>query len=345
MQDVEAECYFVRLHPFYAERSLTLNRFSIEHKMPIIDAHVHLSDIASFHTTAKECSHVDYSLEGLRKEFQQNNVVLGIGMGVTETAPGRFPDSASANPMTLDLLTDNGTDTQYVQPAAQQPVQQTIELSPAPIIVECPGVNPVRLADPKQMDSELSALEAYLERNRTVGIKIYAGYYHYHVHDAVYEPVYELAKQYKLPVVIHTGDTYSQEGLLKYSHPLNVDELAVRHRDVTFMICHLGDPWVMDGAEIVYKNDNVFADLSGLIVGDRTKLDTVLSEPLLMDHFRRALVYGDVYEKMLFGSDWPLAPIDVYIDFVCHLLPERWLEAVFYKNACNVFPKIRSFLE
>lgn len=72
-----------------------------------------------------------------------------------------------------------------------------------------------------------------------------------------------------MPVVIHTGDTYSEHGILKYAHPLNVDELAVANRDVTFVIAHIGDPWVMDCAEVIYKkNSNVYADLSGLIVGD-----------------------------------------------------------------------------
>ena len=80
----------------------------------------------------------------------------------------------------------------------------------------------------------------------------------------------------------------------------------------------------MDAAEVVAKNPNVYADLSGLVVGDPQKFDRFLNEPLFMDHFRRALVYADNYEKMLFGTDWPLAPIDVYIDFIKHLIPEKY---------------------
>lgn len=284
--------------------------------MPIIDIHIHLSNIESFHQTARELSRVEYSASGLKQEFDRSGVILGIGMGVEEAASGSFPDSAASNPMGLDLVE-----------------------SVPPFLMECIGINPVRLDSPEGM-SELDRIEKRLASLDVAGIKLYAGYYHYYVTDNIYGPVYELARKYDVPVVIHTGDTYSMNGLLKYSHPLTVDELAYQQRNVRFMICHLGDPWVMDAAEVVAKNPNVYADLSGLVVGDRQKFERFQNEPLFMDHFRRALVYADNYEKMLFGTDWPLAPIDVYIDFVKHLIPEKYHEEVFYRNAFQVFPRI-----
>lgn len=289
--------------------------------MPIIDIHIHLSDIDSFHRTAKELSGVDYTAAGLQREFERNDVILGIGMGVQETVQGAFPDKTAPNPMGLDLV---------------GPLP--------PFLMECVGINPVRLASPEGA-AELGRIEKRLASGEVAGIKLYAGYYHYYVTDRIYGPVYELAKQYDLPVVIHTGDTYSMNGLLKYSHPLTVDELAYQQRGVRFMICHLGDPWVMDAAEVVAKNPNVYADLSGLVVGDRQKFDRFLNEPLFMDHFRRALVYADRYDKMLFGTDWPLAPIDVYIDFVRRLIPEKHHDEVFYANAFQVFPRIKQRLQ
>lgn len=288
--------------------------------MSIIDIHIHLSNIESFRQTASRLSLVNYSAAGLKREFDRNEVVLGIGMGVTEQTPGAFPDSASANPMGLDL-----------------------EPELPPFLMECVGINPARLAG-KQAMVELDRIESRLQAEETAGIKLYAGYYHYYVHDRIYGPIYELAKRYRVPVVIHTGDTYSMNGLLKYSHPLTVDELALQQREVTFMLCHLGDPWVMDAAEVVAKNPNVYADLSGLVVGDREQFNRFMNEQLFMDHFRRALIYADCYDKMLFGTDWPLAPVDLYIEFIRRLVPERFHQAVFYDNALNIFPRIRSRL-
>ncbi|MNV88633.1 Amidohydrolase [compost metagenome] len=118
----------------------------------------------------------------------------------------------------------------------------------------------------------------------------------------------------------------------------------MQQRDVTFMLCHLGDPWVMDAAEVVSKNPNVYADLSGLVVGDREKFNRFMNEQLFMDHFRRALIYADHYDKMLFGTDWPLASVELYIEFIRRLIPESFHQAVFYDNAMNVFPRIRERL-
>ncbi|MCE3201641.1 amidohydrolase family protein [Paenibacillus sonchi] len=284
--------------------------------MPIIDIHIHLSDIDSFHRTASDLSKVDYTAAGLKAEFDQNDVILGIGMGVTEQTKGAFPDSGSPNPMGLDL-----------------------EEEVPSFLMECVGINPNRLAG-GQAQEELDRIEARMQAPEVAGIKLYAGYYHYYVHDKIYAPVYELAAKYSLPVVIHTGDTYSMNGLLKYSHPLTVDELAYQQRGVNFMICHLGDPWVMDAAEVVAKNPNVYADLSGLVVGDRPHFERFMKEALFMDHFRRALVYCDHYEKMLFGTDWPLAPIGLYAEFIRRLVPGQHHEKVFYRNAFELFPRI-----
>jgi hypothetical protein len=46
--------------------------------MKIIDAHLHFSRIESFKRTAAEISHVDYSSEGLRREYEECGITAGI---------------------------------------------------------------------------------------------------------------------------------------------------------------------------------------------------------------------------------------------------------------------------
>ncbi|MBL5767060.1 amidohydrolase [Heyndrickxia sporothermodurans] len=283
--------------------------------MNIIDAHIHFSNIRSFHETAKEQSFVDYSKKGIINEFEEAGVVLGIGMGLTETYGMGFPDPKTSTPMGLDLdssLPNN--------------------------IVYCAGINPYTLNN-----ETLVLLENELQKDNVVGIKIYLGYYPFYAYDEIYHPVYALAEKYDVPVVFHTGDTYSERGLLKYSHPLTLDEVAVRFRKVRFVMAHFGDPWVLTGAEVVYKNSNMFADLSGLIVGTEIELMSY-SEGRFLDHLRHALVYCDHYDRLLFGTDWPLAPIKPYIKFIQQLIPKKYHEDVFYNNAVKVFPKIKDKL-
>ncbi|MED4907077.1 amidohydrolase family protein [Brevibacillus centrosporus] len=285
--------------------------------MKIIDAHMHLSQIEEFKRTAAEKSFVDYSVTGILQEYAENGVVLGIGMGLTETQPDGFPDAKTVTPMGLDL---------------------TEELPPQ--LVYCLGINPFTLDQ-----AAVARLDEELKKPNAVGLKIYLGYYPFYAYDSVYDPVYALAAKHQVPVVFHTGDTYSERGLLKYSHPLTLDEVAVKHREVNFMMAHFGDPWVLDGAEVVYKNRNMFADLSGLMVGDAANCQRLKDSPLFFSHLRHAITYCDHYEKFLFGTDWPLAPIKPYIQFVLELIPAEYHEDVFYKTALKVFPKIRSLVE
>ncbi|MTI47382.1 amidohydrolase family protein [Sporosalibacterium faouarense] len=288
--------------------------------MKIIDAHLHFSDIASFHKTALDISNIDYSSKGLKKEFEESNIILGIGMGLTEKEREGFPDSLSNNPMNLDL-------------------EQDIPKS----LVYCLGINPERLKG-EEKELQIQEIKNKLEDERVVGLKIYAGYYPYYVYDKIYHPIYKLAAEHDLPVVIHTGDTYSERGLLKYSHPLAIDELAVRFRNVNFVMAHFGDPWIMDAAEIILKNSNVYADLSGLLVGDAKQVDRFMNEPLFVDHIKRGLVYTDNYFKFMFGTDWPLVQINPYIEFVKKLVPKEFHDYVFYKNAIKIFPRIKNIL-
>jgi uncharacterized protein len=284
--------------------------------MKIIDAHMHFSNIQSFKDTASDLSKLDYSSAGLQQEYRDANVVLGIAMGLTETKADGFPDYDAATPMGLDLE----------------------DTAPANICY-CPGINPYRLGE-----KELVDLEELLQKPEIVGIKIYLGYYPFYAYDEVYSPVYELAIKYGLPVVFHTGDTYSERGLLKYAHPLTLDEVAVKYREINFMMAHLGDPWVLDGAEVLYKNRNMYADLSGLVVGTEEEIRKKLESPLFFNHLKHALTFTDDYSKFLFGTDWPLVPVKPYINLMQELIPAEAHEELFYNTALKLFPKIKPFI-
>lgn len=283
--------------------------------MDIIDAHLHFSHIDSFIRTAEDISHVDYSAAGFTRTCQDNRIVAAIGMGLSETSVGGFPDDQAETPMLLDLA-DPWPDRLYA----------------------CAGINP---ADLRLRGSQaVSGLRRSLENPRVVGIKLYAGYYPFYVSDGIYDPVYALAEEFGLPIVIHGGVTYSARGLLKYSHPLSFDEAIVAHPDLTFVICHMGEPWVMDTAALISKSPNVVTDLSGLLVTDAATLARKSSEPEEMVRWRQPMIFEERYDRFLFGSDWPLAPMKAYIAFIRNLIPERYHGDVFQRNALRVFPRL-----
>ena len=118
--------------------------------------------------------------------------------------------------------------------------------------------------------SDLFHMEERIRDGLVKGIKLYPGYDKYPINDPSLEAVFRLAGKYDVPVMIHCGDTFARDAKVRMAHPLLVDDVAVDYPDVRFVICHLGNPWFQDTAEVLYKNDNVFADMSGLVLGDFT---------------------------------------------------------------------------
>ncbi len=284
--------------------------------MDIIDAHLHLSHIQLFADTATEITGVDYSAAGLARDMEEYSIEAVIGMGLVETEPGAFPDPLAANPMGLTM-------------------EHQI-----PNVFTCLGINPWTL-DAEGMD----ALREAAKEPMVVGLKIYAGYYHVSLTDPLYRPVYELAEDMGLPLVVHGGDTYSIRGVMKYSHPLAINELAVQYPRNIFVMAHFGNPWVMDAAVTITNHPNVYADMSGIIMGGDGSVDEFIQEPLMMNYVKTGILYSGHYDKFLFGTDWPLVPIGPYIRFVENLFPGEFHEMVFYRNALRVFPRLEAVLK
>jgi predicted TIM-barrel fold metal-dependent hydrolase len=216
-----------------------------------------------------------------------------------------------------------------------------------------PGLHPIGLADPERIgDKHLEGVEESLKEKegQVVALKAYLGYLHHGPEDPGYRPYYRLAAKYKIPVIFHTGDTWSHQAKVKYAHPLRIDEVAVDYPETNFVIAHMGNPWLMDTAEVMYKNnnkqlkmgknENVWADLSALVVGeakDFEKYHKLGWLKTVIEDVRKAIAFVERPDRFLFGSDWPLAPMNVYRDFIRDLIPEEHHQAVFYDNAKALF--------
>ncbi len=215
-------------------------------------------------------------------------------------------------------------------------VNRTLQIAPF-----VPGLRPIGAMDPTKTDPEhFRKVELILASGSVVALKGYLGYLHFEPAHANYRRYYELAAKHRVPVMFHTGDTYSPQAKLKYAHPLGVDEVAVDHPECKFVLCHVGNPWITDAAEVIYKNVNVWADLSGLMVGDDGAFASDEGREAaaeLAHEVRRAIRYSERPNRFLYGSDWPLAPMTAYREFVKELVPPEHHEQVFDENARRLF--------
>lgn len=180
-------------------------------------------------------------------------------------------------------------------------------------------------------------VELHLQKPACVGIKLYPGYNHSYIYDKIYDPYYELAAKYRKPVAVHTGATNGSRAKLKYAHPLTLDEAAVDHPDVQFVMCHFGNPFLAEAAAVVEKNPNVSADLSGLLDGPFETAALNQAQSGYMDMLRAWLRYVNHWEKFMFGTDWPLVNLAEYAGWVTTLIPEPYWEQVFFENANRIY--------
>jgi uncharacterized protein len=181
---------------------------------------------------------------------------------------------------------------------------------------------------------DIEELRALLQEGAVKGLKLYPGYEPFYPSDPKLAPVYLLAEEFDVPVMIHTGDTYSPRGKVKFSHPLHIDEVAVDFPRVKFVICHLGNPWLRDCMEVVYKNENVYADISGLVLGDFSDR----FEEYMRKQLQEMLLWGMNPRKVLFGTDWPISSMESYLRFMDELrLPAIDKRLMLAENAAKLF--------
>jgi hypothetical protein len=185
--------------------------------------------------------------------------------------------------------------------------------------------------------TDFAAVEKGLKDKRFGCLKIYLGYVPMYPTDPYYERVYQLAEKYNVPVVFHTGDVWDKDGFMEFAKPLPIDTVAVKHRKVTFVIAHVGNPFIEEAAEVAYKNYNVYLDGSAVLVGDLSRYSKAYIDRQMIQRLQFVFEFVDNSKKLMFGSDWPLVSIDDYLTYFVLAIPAQDWPAVLHDNAVRVF--------
>lgn len=261
----------------------------------IIDCHTHLNN---YHDESVDA--LEACLARLQASMRRNRIDVALVLTSYKVVPGR--------------------------PSTRAVVEATRALENLHVVA---GISWVNFSE-----VDLDELRSFLQVHAIKGLKLYPGYEPFYPADPKLAPVYALAEEFDVPVMIHCGDTYAPSGKIKYAHPINVDEVAVDFPRVKFVICHLGNPWFRDCMEVVYKNENVYADISGLVLGDFSDR----FEEYMRKQLQEMMVWGMNPRKMLFGTDWPISSMESYLKFMDELkLPIRDKQLLLCENAARLF--------
>jgi len=135
------------------------------------------------------------------------------------------------------------------------------------------------------------------------GIKLLPMYAGFRPDDALLDPLWSYAQAHALPVLLHTGTTVVAQAPLDCTLPRRLDGVAARFPEVKIVLAHLGHPYEGECVAVIRKHPNVFADISAL-------------------HYRPFQLYQSlmlvqeygVWDKVLFGTDYPFTTVKSTID-------------------------------
>jgi predicted TIM-barrel fold metal-dependent hydrolase len=135
------------------------------------------------------------------------------------------------------------------------------------------------------------------------GIKLGANYQNFDPLEPRALAIYDRAQRLGLPIMFHQGTSPVREAPIRLSHPLLVDEIAMRYPDLKIIMAHLGHPWQVDTCVVIRKHPNVYADLSANFYRPFSFWEQMVKA-----------TEWNVLDKILFGTDFPVTTVQETID-------------------------------
>lgn len=132
-----------------------------------------------------------------------------------------------------------------------------------------------------------------------VGINIQPAFFDLAINDRRLYPLFAAAEETGLVVAIHTGINYSSHSLMKFEHPLLLDEVACDFPELRIVACHGGWPWIAEMVAVARRHPNVYVEFGGLapkyvgLPGTGWEMMFRSMKSILAD-------------QTLFATDWPV---------------------------------------
>ena len=168
------------------------------------------------------------------------------------------------------------------------------------------------------------------------GVKLLPMYAGFGVDDPRLKPLWKYCDKHNLPVLLHTGTTFVRQAPLACTLPRLIEPVATRYPEIRFILAHLSHPYEGECVATIRKHPNVYADISAL-------------------HYRPWQLYNSlmlvqeygVWNKLLFGSDYPFTTVNESVDGLRNLnsqlegtalprLNEEEIEKLIHRDAFEI---------
>lgn len=219
-----------------------------------------------------------------------------------------------------DYLDAEGVDVAVAIPSGRDPVQEyTLD--------EADGTDrilPFVQYDPRSAPEAARRFAAAIDAGAR-GLKVHPMSHQLPANDRSLYPLYAVAQERGVPVMVHVGSSVFPGAKLRYCDPLLVDEVAVDFPALQVLCAHSGRGfWTQQVFELTRVRPNVWMELSGLPARRIAQFFPELER---------------VADRVLFGSDWPSSPAISRLAAQFRELPfsAELIENALWRNAARLF--------
>lgn len=185
--------------------------------------------------------------------------------------------------------------------------------------------------DPNSGQAALSELRRSRDQLGLRGLKLNPALQNFEPTGSAALEIYKEAERLDMPILIHTGLTFSNRFTIMHNQPLVLDDIARKHPKLRICLAHMGWPWVWDAVAVAIRNPNVYIDTAGTFAGTPVESIRQITSVIPPSVIENAL--GD---RLMFGSDYPRIEVNKMFSAVS-TLPVRQdaLEAILGENALS----------
>lgn len=158
------------------------------------------------------------------------------------------------------------------------------------------GIDPHDDDAPKQFEHAVARLGFR-------GLKFSPVYAGFHPWDEIAWRLYEMANEFKTPILWHQAAAYAKESTLENGNPILLDKIARAFPELRMNIAHVGQPWIGETVLLLRKHRQLFTDLSARYYRRWQCYNALM---LAIDY--------DVTGQVLFGSDFPIQDTQAAVD-------------------------------
>lgn len=186
----------------------------------------------------------------------------------------------------------------------------------------------------QDIEKQILSLESLITAKKICAIKLFPGHDLFFLTIKNINPYINYVLQHDIPVVFHTGASAGDTDCTKYNDPKYLVEIAKKYRTLKIVISHFFWPKMKYCYDITKDLKNIYYDTSAMADDEVIKCSGGWNKVIKL--LKKTVILKP--ENVLFGTDWPMCPVDKHIKLIKDLqFNPKTEKKIFFLNAANLY--------